>query len=165
MRISGGLGVFKKIAASKTDKKIGNNPFASNPFGLSFKGKLQGSDLFESQKSGIKERALAFKGRIADKGRLVASATVGALTHIQSAFKARMDATFGPIIVFAQKTSEQISKITDTVSNFKASDLKISNLIREEKHPNLSKTAKRLLQRMPEVDDLAALWESKLAQA
>lgn len=156
MRIGGGLGVFKKLAAPKTDSKVNNNPFASNPFGLAFKGKLQGSDLFEKTTASD-----GVKNTILNRGKMAVSAAVSSLTQIKNTFREKM----GPIIVFAQQTSEKIAKIADTVSNFKASDLKLSNLIRDEKYPNISKQAKKILQKHPEVSDLEGLWHASVAHA
>lgn len=163
MRIGGGLGIFKKIAATKTENTVSNNSFSTNPFGLSFKGKIHSGDLF--QKAGQSSDAL--KNSISEKGKMVVSAVVGSLTHIQDTFKQTIDKAFGPIIVFAKKTGTKIANITEKVSNFKASDLRISNLIKPDLYPkNISGTTKQLHEKYKNnVDGLEALWQSHLAQA
>lgn len=154
MKIGGSLGIFKKIAP-KTDNKVSNNSFSTNPFGLSFKGKIQGGDLF--QKAGQSSDAL--KNNISEKGKMVVSAVVGSLTHIQDTFKQTVDKAFGPIIVFAQKTGEKIANITEKVSNFKASDLRISNLIKPDPYSDMSRTARKLVD-LP-VSKLEDMWLAK----
>ena len=153
MKISGGLGIFKKLSAPKSDNKVSNNPFSSNPFGLSFKGKIKGGDLFQKtvQHSDLQ------KNSILQKGKMAVSAAVGTLTHIKDTFKEKV---MGPIIVFAKKTSEKVAKISDKVSNFKASDLRISNLIKPDPYPGLSSQAKKLV--TLEVDTLADMWLARV---
>ncbi len=161
MKIGGSLGIFKKNAAPKSDNKVSNNPFSTNPFGLSFKGKNLEGDLFQKTESVGK-----FKATILEKGKMAVSAAVGSLTHIKNTFKEKADKAFGPIIVFAKKTSEKVSQIADSVNNFKASDLKISNLIKPDPYPNMSKQSRKLLDKYKDnVEGLGALLEASIAHA
>ena len=154
MKIGGSLGIFKKIGASKSENKVSNNPMATNPFGLSFKGKLQGSDLFtKSTNSDVA------KHTILQRGKMAVSAAVSSLTQIKNTFTEKL----GPVIVFAQETGHKISQIADKVSSFKASDLKISNLIKEDPYPRLSKQARKLVTKEPE--ELESMWQAAMARA
>jgi hypothetical protein len=151
MKINGGLGLFKKVTSSKAEQ-ANNNPFTSNPFGISFKGKTHSSDLFVSSSPVAKHSVL-------EKGKMVVSAAVASLTEIKSTFKAKIK----PVIDFAKQTGEKISKVATIVSNFKASDLKISNLIKEDPYPKLSKQAKKLVTKP--VDELETMWHASVAHA
>lgn len=155
MRISGGLGIFKKNAASKTDSNVSKNPFSTNPFGLSFKGKIHGGDLFEKATAPSDLQ----KTSILEKGKMAVSAAVGSLTHIKDTFKEKV---MGPIIVFAKKTSEKVTQIADTVSNFKPSELRISKLFKPDPSPysKLSPIAQMLVPL--EVEALRDMWLARI---
>ena len=154
MRISGGLGIFKKAAASKTENKVSNNPMATNPFGLSFKGKVQNSDLFI--KSGPTGN---WKNTILKKGKMAVSAAVGSLVQIKNTFAQKIE----PVLTLAKETGLKISQIADKVSSFKASDLKISNLVKPDPYPKLSKQARKLVTK--DISELETMWHASVAHA
>ena len=153
MRINGGLSLFKKITVSKENKKVSNSN-STNPFGLSFKGKAQTGDLFVKSPDN-------FKNSIKDKGKMVVSAVVGSLVEIKNTFAQK----FEPIITFAKETGQKISQIADKIGSFDASSLKISNLVKSNPYPGISKEAKKLISISPDdAAPLEAMWHAHLAQ-
>lgn len=86
------LKVFKRAAAK--DATVSNS---SNPFGISFKGKVLNSDVFES--SQVKDK-VSFTSNIKTRSKLAASAIVGTVNSTKKFF------------------SESISKVVESVGNF-----------------------------------------------
>lgn len=145
MKIGLGPSIFKRNTSSK-EQKVSNNPFSSNPFGLSFKGKIQGGDLFIKSSEGLKIN-------IVQKGKLAVSAAVASLVEIKNTFTQK----FEPVVNFARQTKAQISKIADTINNFELDKFKISALIKENPHLGISREARELVSKP--VDELEKMWQ------
>lgn len=145
MKIGGGLGIIKKITSSKNEKKIASNPFSSNPFGISFKGKVQTSDLFVS--SEVK------KTSILEKGKMAVSAAVASLTEIKNAWKEKIK----PVLTFAKQTAEHITNLANKISDFKVENISLAAFKKETKAPPISRGAQKLV--IKPVSELEILWE------
>ncbi len=110
--ISSGLGIFRK--AAPTQQQNENASFASNPFGISFKGKALSMDAFVSSTA---ENKLSFRESIQQRGKLFASAVVTNMTNFQNSMRQR----FEPIISFGRKTRESISNIWQKMNSYELS--------------------------------------------
>lgn len=151
MKINGGLGIIKRITASKNDKKIAKNTFASNPFGISFKGKIQTSDLF------VKSSSEGTKNTIIKKGKMAVSAAVASLVEIKNTLVQK----FEPVITFAKQTADHITNLANKISDFKVENISLTAFKKETKAPTISRGAQKLLkQYKDDVNGLATLWET-----
>lgn len=152
IKISGTPAIFRKKVSSN-EKKVSNNPFLSNPFGLSFKGKVQSGDLF------VKSSSEGLKTSIMQKGKLAVSAAVASLVEIKNTFTQKLE----PIVNFSKQTKAQIAKIADKVSNFELERFKISAFVKDAPHPKISKEARQLVTKP--VTELATMWETAVGIA
>lgn len=151
MKINGGLGIIKRITASKNDKKITNNTFSSNPFGIAFKGKIQTSDLF------VKSSSEGTKTTILQKGKMAVSAAVASLVEIKNTWAQKLE----PVITFAKQTAEHITNLANKINDFKVENISLKAFKKETKTPNISRAAQKLLnEHKDDVHGLAALWET-----
>lgn len=140
IRLEGGLGLIKRLAPSKVNNKA-ENPFASNPFGISFKGKILQADMFEqSVKPSVKENIL-------QKGKMVASAVVGSLTEFKSAATQK----FEPVIEFGRKIKAHTSELINTIHKFDLTQFKVPT-ISKTKSEQASKEIEKL--KIKPIDEL-----------
>lgn len=148
IRLDGGLNIIKRIAPSKGNNKVSENPFASNPFGISFKGKILKADIFEATaKPSIKET-------ISQRGKMAASAIVGSLTDLKSAATQRLEQTFKPVVDFGRQVKAHANEIIDRVNKFDLTQFKVPNL-NKEKAPNLNIEVEKLKQKpVTELEDM-----------
>ena len=150
MKISGGLGIFNKIKTSKNEQGIANNPFKSNPFGISFKRKVLTSDLFVKSQEGT-------KNTIVQKGKMAASAVIASLVEIKNTLAQK----FEPVINFAKQTAEHITNLTNKISDFKVENISLTAFRKETTPPPISRRAQKLLNEYKDnVNGLGTLWES-----
>jgi hypothetical protein len=126
MKIGGGLGIIKRIAG---------NTFSSNPFGISFKGKVQTSDLF------VKSTSEGTKSTILEKGKMAVSAAVASLVEIKNTLAQK----FEPVITFAKQTAEHITNLANKIGDFKVESISLTAFKKEVKTPPLSRAAQKLV--------------------
>ncbi len=148
MKISGGLGLIKRIVSSKNEKKIENNPFSSNPFGISFKGKVQTSDLF------VNSASEGTRNTIVQKGKMAVSAAVASLVEIKNTLAQK----FEPVITFAKQTAEHITNLANKINDFKVENISLTAFKKETAAPTLSRGAQKLITKP--VSELEILWKS-----
>ena len=107
--ISSSLSIFKRATAVKTENSASS--FASNPFGISFKGKALSMDAFVSS---TKEQTPSFKENIQQKGKLFASAVVTNMTNFKNSFTEKLQ----PVINFGKKAKENISNLWNKMNSY-----------------------------------------------
>lgn len=147
MKIGGGLGIIKKIVSSKNEKKIAHNTFSSNPFGISFKGKVQTSDLFTHSSSE------GTKTTIIQKGKMAVSAAVSSLVEIKNTLAQK----FEPVVTFAKQTAEHITNLANKIGDFKVENVSLA-FKKETPAPTLSRGAQKLVTKP--VSELEILWKA-----
>src|SRR5574344_267416 len=84
---------LKRSSSSKSSDKVVNNQ--SNPFGVSFNGKMISADVFEKSSSISSGSTIA--GKIVGKSMLLSSAVVGSISDMASSISSRLNsvANFG----------------------------------------------------------------------
>lgn len=107
--ISGSLGLFRKSAMPAKQESASH--LASNPFGISFKGKALPMDAFVSS---TKENAPSLKENIQQKGKLFASAVVTNMTNFGNSFRDKLQ----PVINFGKNAQKNISDIWQKMSSY-----------------------------------------------
>lgn len=151
LNINAGLGLIKRIAPSRENKLETSNPFASNPFGLSFKGKVLKADIFEpTAKTGVKEN-------IIQKGKIAASAVVGSLVDFKSAAAGK----FKPVIDFGRKIKAHANEIADKINKFDLTQFRIPSLTKATEETSISKEVRVLMEKPKE--ELGEMLEKEIA--
>lgn len=154
IRLEGGLGLIKRIAPSKADKEIkSENSFASNPFGISFKGKILQADMFEQTvKPSIKEN-------IAQKGKMVASAVVGSLTEFKSAAAQK----FEPVMEFGRQIKSHTNEIINKINKFELTQFKVPAISRAKESTDSREVEKLKLKPTSELEEMLSEQIAQLA--
>ena len=151
LKISGKLGIKKQLKASKNEKIIENgNPFSSNPFGISFKGKVLTGDLFT--KSSLAERSTT----ILEKSKLAVSAAVASLVEIKNTWAQKLE----PVINFVKQTNQHITTLAEKINAFKVENISLTTAFKKDKAPQLSRGAQKLVTKP--VSELIDLWEEAI---
>lgn len=142
---------FKIGNASSKQVEQSTNSFASNPFGVSFKGNVIQADVFE-------KAAPKITNTIAEKGKLFASAIVGNVNNFNNSLKSRMNA----IVSFGQKIKTNMVEMFDKAANTEISlDFEaFANTIRSKFFPDNQYKVKNLI-KMP-VSDLKNMLQAEL---
>ena len=112
-----------KLKAPKAKEQHQNN--ASNPFGLSFKGKMITADVFKKAET---EDSIRLTRRIANRSKLISSTIVGSISDFASGISSRLNsvANFGRRI--KNNITEAWNKAKNTEISFGMLDVK--NLIK-----------------------------------
>jgi len=97
---------FNDFKASRTQKSENNEALHTNPFGITFKGVLLQSDVFESS---TKAQQPALRDRLESGTKLIASAWVGTINKFNS--------MKGAVISFGQKIKETTMNTIDKLNN------------------------------------------------
>lgn len=86
-----------------TRAESNTNRSSTNPFGISFKGKILASDVFESSQAENK----SMMDKMSFKGKLYTSAVVGSLVSAKNVISQK----FGQVVDFVRNISGQVAKI------------------------------------------------------
>src|SRR5574344_292780 len=124
-----------KLKSSKKDENVVSNQ--SNPFGISFKGKMISADVFEKTSS-LSQSKLTEK--IISRSKLVSSAVVGSIIDLASSISSRLNsvANFGRRIKSNVTSFWEKAKNTDITFDM----LNLRNLVKSnvsESRESLSK--------------------------
>ncbi len=142
---------FKVGNSSSKKSEQSASSFSSNPFGVSFKGNVFQADVFEKATPKI-------TNKIAEKGKLFASAIVGNVNNFNSSLKSRMNA----IVSFGQKIKTNVIEVFDKAANTEISlDFEaFSNTIKNKFFPDSQYKVKNLLKL--QVDDLKDMLQAQI---
>lgn len=90
--------------------------FSQKPFGISFKGRILTSDVFEREQENKKE---GFRERALRKGKLAASAVIGTTLSLRDRVREKTN----EVISFAGRVRENTMSIWKKLSNIRIEDM------------------------------------------
>lgn len=144
--------INSSIGKQSIKKTEATNNFSSNPFGVSFKGAIINSDVFQEPASNSVKK-------ISFKSKIFTSAIVGNINNFNTSLQSRINS----IASFGQKIK---SNIFDVVNNIKNTEISIdfkafADTVTNKLFPDNQYKVKNLL-KMP-VNELRGMWLSELA--
>lgn len=96
--------------SKKIEKSNQANCNQTNPFGVSFKGKMITADVFEKARS---ESNIKLTEKIANRSKLLSSAVVGSINNFASNISARLNS----VASFGRRIKNNISNFWNTAKN------------------------------------------------
>ena len=140
------------INKTSTQKRNISNQLASNPFGVSFKGNVIQADVFASEKKVAEQTT----NKIAEKGKVFASAVVSGINNFNTAFKSRINS----VISFGKKTTTDMLNTIERIGNTEVT-INMEG-IKNRLFPDRQYSVKNLSNRP--VNELKDLWQSLTPQ-
>lgn len=159
MKISGGLGIFKRNKTSENEQKekIESNRFSSNPFGMTFKGVQLHGDVFQASSP-----SQGLQSRILKQGKMAVSAAMATLVEIKNIWARKLE----PVISALKSINERTAHLTERLSKL-TPQIIVESLRQPAKVRNrgISRAAHRVLSKYGSVDNLAIAWQTHPAAA
>ncbi len=149
----GKLSLHKAISPKKVEKAVdlNENKFATNPFGVSFKGNVIQADVFESVKK------ISPISKINEKSKLFASAVVSGINNFNEAFKSRMNS----VVSFGKKIT---TNVFDTLERIGKTEITFDmEGIKNKIFPDRQYSVKNLSSKT--VNELQDMWKKLEATA